>query len=215
MLGLPWVVMKPEKIQNTFWEKANDEEMMKKLNTSELESIFGKDAVEKPKPIIEKVEKPVEITVIDPKKSNNVTIMLSRFKMPFSEIKKAIISVNLEVLNLEKLMLIEPFLPSSEDINAIKSFTGEQELLAKGDRFFMEIMDIPRLTPRFQCLIFKESFEEKFGPLRDDVRNTLKACNTLKSSKKFASLLEIILALGNYMNGGTCKIFFFFSIIFF
>ena len=25
MIGLPWAVLKPEKVENTFWEKANDE----------------------------------------------------------------------------------------------------------------------------------------------------------------------------------------------
>lgn len=41
-------------------------------DTSELEEIFGKDSVEKPKPKVEKVEKPIEISVIDPKKQTTL-----------------------------------------------------------------------------------------------------------------------------------------------
>ena len=215
MIGLPWAIMKPETISNTFWEKASDEHLMSQIDVAEIENLFGKDVVVKsPKETPKKEEKPIEISVIDPKKSNNLTIMLSKFKMPFSEIRKAILAADNRVLNLDRLLLLEPFLPSTEDINAINNFTGEPNTLAKADKFYKEIMDIPRLNARFQALIFKESFEEKFGPIQTSVANTLKACKTLKGSKNFSSMLELVLALGNYLNGGTCKkksdFFFFF-----
>ena len=50
-------------------------------------------------------------------------------------------------------------------------------------------------------MIFKRTFTEKATELRPNLDAVTKASKALKSSKSFHKILEIILLLGNYMNG--------------
>ena len=64
-----------------------------------------------------------------------------------------------------------------------------------------QISEIPRLEQRLGCMIFKRTFTEKVTELRPNLDAVTKASKALKSSKSFHKILEIILLLGNYMNG--------------
>jgi len=50
-------------------------------------------------------------------------------------------------------------------------------------------------------MVFKRTFLEKVTEIRPNIESVTKASRALKSSKSFHKILEIILLLGNYMNG--------------
>lgn len=46
-------------------------------------------------------------------------------------------------------------------------------------------------------------YEELVQDIKPDIVASTAACEEVKSSKKFARILELILLLGNYMNSGS------------
>jgi len=46
-------------------------------------------------------------------------------------------------------------------------------------------------------------YEELIQDIKPDIVAATAACEEVKSSKKFARILELILLLGNYMNSGS------------
>jgi len=66
-------------------------------------------------------------------------------------------------------------------------------------------MDVPHLDGRLETFIFKRQFEDKVGEVKQAVVYVNSACKELKASKKFTKILEIVLSLGNYLNGGTFR----------
>jgi len=67
----------------------------------------------------------------------------------------------------------------------------------------MEIMHIPRLEERLKAFSVKRSFETKITTLKESLDVVSAAVAEAKNSKKFLGILELTLAVGNYINGGT------------
>lgn len=67
----------------------------------------------------------------------------------------------------------------------------------------LQISTIKRLLPRLRSLSFMLRYEELVQDIKPDIVAATAACEEVKSSKKFARILELILLLGNYMNSGS------------
>lgn len=67
----------------------------------------------------------------------------------------------------------------------------------------LQISMIKRLLPRLKSLSFMLRYEELIQDIKPDIVAATAACEEVKSSKKFARILELILLLGNYMNSGS------------
>ena len=65
------------------------------------------------------------------------------------------------------------------------------------------ISSIPWYTERLEVIIFDNSFGSDCEIIEEEIDKFFKAFDFLKNSKKFKQWLKIIIAFGNYMNGGT------------
>jgi len=88
-------------------------------------------------------------------------------------------------------------------VSLIDSYDGDKTELANAEKYFMAISRIPMLCLRVSSLTYKTSFETKSKDLKKSLSNLLQAINLITSDKRFHKLLEIILALGNYLNANT------------
>lgn len=62
---------------------------------------------------------------------------------------------------------------------------------------------VPRLRPRLNAILFKLQFSEQVENIKPEIVSVTAACEELRKSKSFSSLLEITLLVGNYMNAGS------------
>lgn len=62
-------------------------------------------------------------------------------------------------------------------------------------------MRIYRYETRIKFMLFRLQYWEKFEQLRKSLGVVLDASNALRNSKALKKLLQLILVLGNYMNG--------------
>jgi len=144
------------------------------------------------------------IQLLDTKKSNNMSIMLTRFgKTSHAEIKRAIIELDDNVMTPENVNALVQFAPSAEEIEMLSSFEGDKSLLGVPEKFTLEIMSIPRLEERLKAFGVKRQFTNKATTLKESLDIVTAAVAEVKNSKKFFGLLEVVLAVGNYLNGGT------------
>jgi len=216
MRGLAWAKIEDKKVDNTIWDKdVTDRHVISNvLDFKELEELFC--AVQPPKP--EQLEggdagkgpaaggKKGAISLLDPKRSNNVSIMLSRFgKTPYSDIRKAILNLDEEVLPIDATASLKQFVPEPEEIELLKEFSGDVSTLAKPEQFFMELIKIKGLGPRLNSLHTKQGFDKKLDVARDSVIVLLDAVKEVKESKKLPKVLELVLGIGNFLNGGTFR----------
>ncbi|RKP27735.1 hypothetical protein SYNPS1DRAFT_26621 [Syncephalis pseudoplumigaleata] len=110
-------------------------------------------------------------------------------------------------------MLTEPllrqlatFTPTAEERVALAKYTDDPSELARADAFMIEamavqIMKIDRYEQRLQAMNFRKTFEERFADIDNAVEAVHRASTDLQKSRTFPKILEVILMMGNYMNG--------------
>lgn len=211
MRGLAWSKIDDKKIDDTIWDKKiNDESVA--IDVKELEALFC--AVTPPKPEKEagaggagaKPAKAQVITLLDPRRSNNCSIMLSRFgKMPYSDIAKAVKTLDESVLTAENVSAMKQFVPTSEEIEILKEYTGDKAQLGKAERYFLQIMTVPKLASRLSALHTKLSFQAKYESAKESLDVLVGAVKQIRDSKLLPRMMELVLAIGNYLNGGTFR----------
>ena len=75
--------------------------------------------------------------------------------------------------------------------------------LGKVENFFLVVSTIPRLRQRLESLHVTHVFEEHKGDVEAKLAVVGNACTQVSSSAGLVRVLEIVLQVGNYINGGT------------
>ena len=149
------------------------------------------------------------ISLIDPKRSQNMNIMLAQFgKKSFEEIAEAITNLDEAPLGLAGISSLLDFIPEPDEIQKVKQYVDSGQdpaVLGKAERFVLAICKVTYLKQRLMALQVKCSFHDTTALLNEDVDIMIHACQETKGSTKFRSLLGIILKLGNELNKGTAK----------
>ncbi|XP_021176823.2 protein diaphanous homolog 1 isoform X2 [Fundulus heteroclitus] len=207
-----WSKIGPEDLsENSFWTKAKEEQFQSNELFAKLTLTFSsqtksnkvkKDHVggEEKQPQKKKVK---ELKVLDSKSSQNLSIFLGSFRMPYEDIKNAVLQVNEKVLTESLVQNLIKQLPGPEQLNVLAEMKDEYDDLAEAEQFGVVMSGVKRLMPRLQAIQFRLQFEEQLNNIKPDVVAVTAACEELRKSEKFAQLLQIILLVGNYMNAGS------------
>ncbi|XP_024864368.1 protein diaphanous homolog 1 isoform X2 [Kryptolebias marmoratus] len=208
-----WSKIGPEDLnENSFWIKANEEqfqnnELFAKLTftfSSQTKSSKAKkeqDGGDDKKQVQKKKVK--ELKVLDSKCSQNLSIFLGSFRLPYEQIKNAILQVDEKILTESMVQNLVKQLPAPDQLAILAEMKDEYDDLAESEQFGVVMSSVKRLMPRLQAILFKLQFEEQLNNIKPDVVSVTAACEEVKESEKFAKLLQIILLVGNYMNSGS------------
>lgn len=69
----------------------------------------------------------------------------------------------------------------------------------------MQIIDIPRLTERLECMLYRQRLELDISELLPDLNTLRDASQELRSCTKFKLILQAVLAVGNALNGSSFR----------
>ncbi|GMH66234.1 hypothetical protein TrLO_g4004 [Triparma laevis f. longispina] len=197
MAGTVWMVMQENQkidfkdLENDFFDPA-------KARVKESESREQDEKKKKP-------EKPKAIILVDPKRNQNVSIALARFKASNEELKRKVIAFDPMLINSETIGKLQMMIPEEEEINTINDFDGDKNMLGKVEKFYLEMVKIPRLKMRLDCVSQTLQFDESYALLQKKMQKFTKATKELKDSKNFLEVLSMVMAIGNYMNGSTTR----------
>ncbi|KAG2248044.1 hypothetical protein Bca52824_087672 [Brassica carinata] len=206
--GAPKTKLKP-----FFWDKmANPDQKMVwheisagsfQFNEEEMESLFGYNDVNKNKNGQRgesSRDSPVQyIQIIDPRKAQNLSILLRALNVTIEEVVDAIKEGN--ELPVELLQTLLKMAPTSEEELKLRLYSGDLHLLGPAERFLKILVDIPFAFKRIESLIFMISLQEEVSGIKE----SLATLEKLKNSRLFIKLLEAVLKTGNRMNVGTFR----------
>ncbi|XP_077464779.1 protein diaphanous homolog 1 isoform X2 [Stigmatopora argus] len=208
-----WSKIGPEDLsENSFWtlakeEKYENNELFAKLTlafSSQTKTTKAKKELEgaDEKKHLQK-KKVKELKILDSKSSQNLSIFLGSFRLPYEEIKSCVLEVNEKVLTESLVQNLIKQLPAPEQLSELAAMKDEYDDLAEAEQFGVVMSGVKRLGPRLQATLFKLQFEEQLNNIKPDVVSVTAACEELTKSAAFSKLLEIILLVGNYMNAGS------------
>ncbi|KAJ0232759.1 Formin [Hirschfeldia incana] len=210
--GAPKTKLKP-----FFWDKmANPDQKMVwheisagsfQFNEEAMESLFGYNDVNKNKngqTGESSRDSPVQyIQIIDPRKAQNLSILLRALNVTIEEVVDAIKEGN--ELPVELLQTLLKMAPTSEEELKLRLYSGDLHLLGPAERFLKILVDIPFAFKRMESLIFMISLQEEVSGIKESLATLEVACKKLKNSRLFLKLLEAVLKTGNRMNVGTFR----------
>ncbi|KAM7155909.1 formin-1 isoform 1-T2 [Molossus nigricans] len=194
----------------TLWDSLEEPDIR---DTSEFEYLFSKDTTQqKKKPLSETYEKKNKvkkiIKLLDGKRSQTVGILISSLHLEMKDIQQAIFNVDDSVVDLETLAALYENRAQEDELVKIRKYyeTSKEEdlkLLDKPEQFLHELAQIPNFAERAQCIIFRSVFSEGITSLHRKVEIITRASKALLHMKSVKDILALILAFGNYMNGGN------------
>ncbi|KAH0618159.1 hypothetical protein JD844_017145 [Phrynosoma platyrhinos] len=130
-------------------------------------------------------------------------IFLGSFRMPYEEIKSAILEVNEAVLTESMVQNLIKLMPEPDKLKMIAELKDEYAELPEPEQFGVVISSVPRLMPRLSAILFKLQFNEQVENIKPEIVAVTAACEEVRKSENFSNLLSIILLVGNYMNSGS------------
>ncbi|KAH7674590.1 P-loop containing nucleoside triphosphate hydrolase protein [Dioscorea alata] len=147
---------------------------------------------------------PSQITLLDPRKSQNIAIVLRSLAISRQEILDALLEGRgLSSDTLEKLARTAP---TKDEEKLILAFTGHSSKLADAESFLYHILrDIPSPFERLNSMLFKYNYEPEILATKQSLQTLELACKEMKTKGIFLKLLEAILKAGNRMNAGTAR----------
>ncbi|KAG2717105.1 hypothetical protein I3760_03G157600 [Carya illinoinensis] len=207
------------KLKPFFWDKvlANPDQSMVwheissgsfQFNEEMIESLFGYTNINKNKIERKKESTSLEpsaqyIRIIDPKKAQNLSILLRALNVTTEEVLSALQEGN--ELPMELLQTLLKMAPTTEEELKLRLFSGDLSRLGPAERFLKVLVDFPLAFKRIESLLFMSSVREEVSTVKESLETLEVASKKLKSSRLFLKLLEAVLKTGNRMNDGTYR----------
>jgi hypothetical protein len=145
---------------------------------------------------------------------------------------KAINNLDLKTLSLENVELLQKMVPTEQELKLYKDYVIEKKninLLTEEDKFMLNLTKVERISSKLSIMnymgnffdslhlispvsvccnetahkIHRNQFKLFMSLILQQIYSIISASTSVKSSKKFKALLEVILAFGNYLN--SCK----------
>lgn len=198
-----WEKLSIAGLENTVWARLRQNEPSEEvIEFIQLEQSFS--AIQKASSKEQK--KPEKPAVMDPKKIYNLAILLGHLKMPFEEIKRALLAMDEKKFSESHLKQLLLYAPDSKELQKFKYFADDVSKLDKADRFCYEMSKVSWYKQRLKALLFKARFADKVEEIKPDLEAVLDASQELRTSPKLKKILELVLKMGNYMNKGNTRI---------
>ncbi|KAJ2798333.1 hypothetical protein H4S07_005718, partial [Coemansia furcata] len=218
--ALQWDKLNDQHVESSLWSKLEDRaglperEVVDTLHANgafeNLERLFAaKQAVDvfalREKRRKEREEKALdEVSVLESKRAYNVNIMLGMLKkLTFADIRRALLRMDTGVISENLLKQLLSFVPTPEERGLLSAFHGqaERKRLARPDRFFLETMKVWRYEQRLRATVTWLTWPESFRDVQADVAAVMTAAHAVATSRHFPQVLEVVLSIGNFMNG--------------
>jgi len=120
-----------------------------------------------------------------------------------ADIRKGILELNEQLLSIENLNALVNFCPQQEEIDLLAEYDGDKHQLGVPEKFFLEIMTIPLLEQRLKATVAKRNFSTKITTVTESLQAVHEAAQQVAKCSKLIQVFELILGIGNYLNGGT------------
>ncbi|CAA7404560.1 unnamed protein product [Spirodela intermedia] len=148
-----------------------------------------------------------ERRLLDPKKSQNVAILLRVLNLTKEEVCGALLEGDAESLGPELLETLLKMAPTGVEEARLRA-QGDDDpsfKLDPAERFLKAVLDIPFAFKRLEAMLYTSRFDCDAATLCDSFQTLRVACEELRGSRMFLRLLEAVLKTGNRMNVGTSR----------
>ncbi|XP_054465140.1 uncharacterized protein LOC129099788 [Anoplopoma fimbria] len=197
-----WDVVGKEKIAKSFWTQECNGRI--EIDTSRL---FEQFAVKDLGTLSAAEPSNTQHIMLNQKIAHNFNIFLKSFPVQAGELKDKLFIVNEEDggLSDEHITSLRRYIPTLSDVEMYKSHKGPVSELHIVDQYMMEMCNIPCLSTQLDLLLTLRELPISMNDLQPLINQKIRMCTQLNNCRSFVSVLEYLLAIGNYLNENTRK----------
>ncbi|WVZ66539.1 hypothetical protein U9M48_015743 [Paspalum notatum var. saurae] len=140
--------------------------------------------------------------LLDPKRLQNVAIMLKALNVTSGDVVGALMHGNGD-LGSEFYEALAKMAPTKEEELKLKDYSGDISKLDPAEHFLKDVLEVPFAFKRVDAMLYRANFDTEVNYLKKSFGTLEAACADLRSSKLFLKLLDAVLKTGNRMNDGT------------
>ena len=189
--------------EKVIWEQIEDVN----IKEEEFDDLFSR-AVAKPKekkekkPTQPKVEKPA--TILDPKRAQNIGIFLRSTHIDVGRLEEVVYHLEMN-LDAEMLTQVQEMQATPEELGQLRTHVATQpdKVLDYPDQFLLDLAALEHFNERLSCLMFQTRFGDSISEIENRLNNIRSCCDYLLTSQSMKHMFAVLLACGNYMNGGN------------
>ncbi|TKY69777.1 Formin protein 8 [Spatholobus suberectus] len=142
------------------------------------------------------------VFLLDPRKSQNIAIVLKSLAVSRTEIIEALIDG--QGLNTDTIEKLGRVAPTEEEQSLILAYEGDPSKLAAAESFLHHILKaVPSAFKRLNALLFRLNYDSEIVEIKEFLQTLELGCKELRTQGMFVKLLEAVLKAGNRMNAGT------------
>ncbi|KPU77973.1 uncharacterized protein Dana_GF24593, isoform E [Drosophila ananassae] len=212
---LNWIALKPNQVRGTIFNELDDEKIFKQIDFNEFEERFkigiggalqnGSSGTEVDGSLqsSKRFKRPDNVSLLEHTRLRNIAISRRKLGMPIDDVIAAIHSLDLKKLSLENVELLQKMVPTDAEVKSYKEYIIErkdQQLLTEEDKFMLQLSRVERISSKLAIMNYMGNFVDSVHLISPQVQSIAGASNSLKQSRKFKAVLEIVLAFGNYLN---------------
>ena len=188
------------------------------LDVDEFERLFSQKIIKRKVAAVEAGATDAKKKVIrafcalDAKRAQGIGILMGSTKVTMETLAKAVLKLDGTDIPFERINGLYEQRATSEELELIKMHLETQQAIEEPeDRaplddqsdFVHRLSQIHRFAQRVECWGFKEGFDEKMTDCGAKLAKITAAVAAIQESDGIIEVLRIVLAFGNYMNGGT------------
>ncbi|VAH82795.1 unnamed protein product [Triticum turgidum subsp. durum] len=202
---LHWDKVRASSDRAMVWDQLKsrvNEEMIETLFICNPANAAPKEATKRPALPTPKAENKV---LLDPKKAQNIAILLRALNVTKEEVCEALCEGNTQNFGADLLETLLKMAPTKEEEIKLREFKEETSPIKLGpsEKFLKAVLDVPFAFKRVDAMLYIANFESEVKYLKNNFEILEAACDELRNSRLFLKLLEAILKTGNRMNVGT------------
>ncbi|XP_013404038.1 formin-J isoform X2 [Lingula anatina] len=195
----------------TIWNEVTEPN----FDVEEFEGLFGKPrsqssdghemATQDATSLKRRGNKVQPVKVLEANRSRSVAIWLRSQQCKLENVHSAIYDLDFNKVDLDSLQTLRTIIATPEELEKLHQQVKAKSAapLDEPDQFLLDLSKMRHLTERIECLLYKRTFTEAMFDTDQQLTYLLSACDEVKSCKTLKTLIELVLAFGNYMNGGT------------
>ncbi|KAL5722369.1 hypothetical protein ACHQM5_005899 [Ranunculus cassubicifolius] len=211
MKPLHWDKVTANADHSMVWDKIGDGSF--RFDDDMMEALFGYVATNK-KSSPDKNKKsnlgssgptsPPQQFILDPRKSQNVAIVVRSLAISRQEILDALLDG--QGLNPDTLEKLARIAPTKEEETQILDYSGNPQKLADAESFLFHLLKaVPSPFARIDAMLFRTNYDAEILHLKETLQTLETGCKELRTRGLFLKLLEAVLKAGNRMNAGTAR----------
>ncbi|XP_060529722.1 formin-like protein isoform X3 [Cylas formicarius] len=209
-----WIALKPNQVRGTIFNELDDDKLHGYIDFCEFEEKFkigntgplangGCEADGLTSFPSKRFKKPENVTLLEHTRLRNIAISRRKLEMPPEKVINAINMLDLKQLSLENVELLQRMVPTEQETKAYREYILEKKninLLTEEDRFLLQLTKVERISAKLSIMSYIGNFFDNLHLIQPQIHAIISGSNSVKNSRKLRSVLEVILAFGNYLN---------------